>query len=455
MEIDQELLKKYDQPAPRYTSYPTAPQFTSEFTGKDYLHEVTSVAEAAPEKPLSLYFHLPFCESVCFYCGCNVTFTKDRTKPEDYNDLLYTEMDMVADEKTRARPVHQLHYGGGTPTFFSPEQLNRLFVGIQDRFHFAEDAEIGLEVDPRETTNEHLIELGKSGFNRISMGIQDFDLEVQEAVNRVQSVDETKRVIDVSRDHGMTSVSVDLIYGLPHQSVDKFAKTVETILSLNPDRIALFNFAYLPERIKHQKAIDESALPEPTEKIQILTNAIQSFTEAGYRFIGLDHFAKPDDPLCQAQDAGTLYRNFQGYTTHAECDLLGFGVSSISQIGRAYAQNEKNLPVYKLKIQNEQPATERGLKMNDDDVLRREIIMRIMCDFSLDYRECSERFRVPFTELFSEPLSRLPELESDGLIELSDQGFRVTETGRLLVRNVAMLFDAYVEKANVQYSRSV
>jgi oxygen-independent coproporphyrinogen-3 oxidase len=455
MQIDQELLRKYDKAGPRYTSYPTAPQFHDQFKGADYTRAIRESTKEDQGKPLSLYFHLPFCESVCFYCGCNVTFTKDRSRPEDYNDLLFREMDLVTDEATRKRPVTQLHYGGGTPTFFSPEQLDRLFQGIRERFLFAEDAEIGLEVDPRETSNEHLEVLGKSGFNRISMGIQDFDPEVQKAVNRVQSVEETRRVIDVSRQHGMSSVSVDLIYGLPHQSVDKFRKTIETIIDLDPDRIALFNFAYLPDRIKHQKAIKEDALPGPEEKIAILCMAIDAFTEQGYRFIGLDHFAKPEDPLCRAQDAGSLYRNFQGYTTHAECDLLGFGVSSISQVGRAYAQNEKNLTTYALKIQNDTPATERGLWMSDEDLVRREIIMRIMCDFRLDYQELSEKFGIDFAKTYDGELAQLCGAVDDGLIERTRDGFEVTPTGRLLVRNVAMVFDEYLGKSTVQYSRTV
>ncbi len=457
MHLDQALLKKYDRPGPRYTSYPTAPQFHDGFKGVDFIRAIDHSTEEAADKPLSLYFHLPFCESVCFYCGCNVTFTKDRSRPEDYNDLLFREMDLVTEVggDTRKRPVHQLHYGGGTPTFFSPEQLDRLFAGIRERFHLTPDAEIGLEVDPRETTNQHLEVLGNAGFNRISMGIQDFDPEVQKSVNRVQSVEETRRVIDVSRQNGMTSVSVDLIYGLPHQSVEKFTKTIETILDLDPDRIALFNFAYLPDRIKHQKAIQEEALPTPEEKTAILCTAIDAFTDQGYRFVGLDHFAKPDDPLCRAQDAGTLYRNFQGYTTHAECDLIGFGVSSISQVGRAYAQNEKNLTTYSLKIQNDQPATERGFRMSDEDLVRREIIMRIMCDFRLDYQALSERFEIDFSDVYAEEIAQLTGPAEDGLIELSDEGFAVTPTGRLLVRNVAMVFDAYLEKSQVQYSRTV
>lgn len=455
MQIDQELLKKYDRAGPRYTSYPTAPQFSGEFGGADFMRAVRRSSEAEPDKPLSLYFHLPFCESVCFYCGCNVTFTKDRTRPEDYNDLLFREMDVVADEATRGRPVHQLHYGGGTPTFYAPEQLDRLFEAIRERFTFAPDAEIGLEVDPRETTNTHLEHLGRCGFNRISMGIQDFDPEVQKAVNRVQTFEETRRVIDVSRAEGMESVSVDLIYGLPHQSREKFSRTIDQILELNPDRVALFNFAYLPERIKHQKAIEEEALPAREEKIAILTMAIERLTGTGYRFIGLDHFAKPEDPLCQAQDAGTLYRNFQGYTTHAECDLIGFGVSSISQVGNSYAQNEKNLPVYAMKVQNGQAATERGLEMTAEDELRREIIMRIMCDFALDTDALSSRFGIDFRDRFQDALEQLEEAARDGLIEWTESGFVVTPTGRLLVRNVAMAFDAYLGRAGVQYSRTV
>lgn len=453
--VDEALILKYDQPGPRYTSYPTAPLFTDHFTAADFLAEIDATNAAEKPPPLSLYFHLPFCESVCFFCGCNVTFTSDRTRPAGYTDVLIREMDMVVPRLRPGRPVAQLHWGGGTPTFFSPPQLEALFGAIRERFAFADDAEIGIEIDPRETTPGHFDVLARCQFNRLSMGVQDFDPKVQQAVNRIQPEALTRDTIQTARDKGFTSISVDLIYGLPHQTEATFARTLEAILRLNPDRIALFNFAYLPKQIRHQKAIDAAAMPSPKEKLAILRRAIADFTAAGYRFIGMDHFAKPDDPMCLAQDAGTLYRNFQGYTTHAGCDLYAFGVSSISSVGRTYAQNDKDSRQYAATIASGQLAIRRGLRMTDEDALRHEVIMRLMCDFALDMGAIGRRFAIDFPTHFADCLDALRPLQLDGLVTLSPDRIQVSPAGRLLIRNICMAFDEHLPKTHAQFSRTV
>ncbi|MEZ5406187.1 MAG: oxygen-independent coproporphyrinogen III oxidase [Verrucomicrobiia bacterium] len=454
--IDWELLSKYDTAGPRYTSYPTAPQFTEQFTAQD-LQETIQHANLQPNPaPLSLYFHLPFCESVCFFCGCNVTFTADRSRPHTYTETLIQEMNLVKPLLQRQQKVHQLHWGGGTPTFFSSEQLNYLGETIYQRFSFAENAEIGLEIDPRETKEEHLKILSKLRFNRLSMGIQDFNPTVQKAINRNQPEAMTRNIIESAREHGFQSISVDLIYGLPYQTEKTFAETLEKIIQLNPDRIALFNFAYLPEMIRHQKAIASDALPSATEKFAILRRAITQFSEAGYRYIGMDHFAKPHDTLCQAQDQGTLSRNFQGYTTHGNCDLYAFGVSAISQIQNVYAQNQKNIHDYSKALANHQFATQRGIRLTPDDLLRREIIMTLMCHFELDIQHIETKYQLSFNDYFSDELETMLPLQQDGLIHLENHKIQVTSTGRLLIRNLCMIFDAYLkQKPNQKFSRTI
>ena len=454
--IDFGLLARHDTSGPRYTSYPTAPQFTDKFTADDLCKEIHATNASKNAPPLSLYFHLPFCESVCFFCGCNVTFTSDRKRPALYTELLIREMDQLAPMVATGRRVTQLHWGGGTPTFFPPEQLRILHEATRKHFRFGDDAEIGLEVDPRETTSEHLKTLQELGFNRISMGIQDFDPQVQKAVNRIQPESITRRVIEEARERNFRSISVDLIYGLPYQTEKSFATTLERIVSLSPDRIALFNFAYLPEMIRHQKVIKADTLPSAVEKLAILQRAIRAFAEAGYRYVGMDHFAKPEDELCRAQDAGTLHRNFQGYTTHGGSDLYALGVSAISQIGRAYAQNHKNIHDYETAIKTRGLATQRGIRMTDDDILRREIIMRLMCDFALDTNAIGGKFNIDFCSYFASALEALAPMETDGLIRCENGKIIVTPTGRLLVRNICMPFDIYLKtKPGVKFSRTV
>jgi oxygen-independent coproporphyrinogen-3 oxidase len=454
--VDDALLTKYDISAPRYTSYPTAPQFHDGFASADLRAEIARVNAEPAAPPLSLYFHLPFCKSVCFFCGCNVTFTRDRSRPAPYAEVVTKEMDAVAGLLRPGRLVHQLHWGGGTPTFFAPEELGRLFESIRERFSFAPDAEIGIEVDPRETTVAHLDVLGRAGFNRLSLGVQDFDERVQQAVNRVQPADLTRDTIRAARERGFTSISVDLIHGLPHQTEESFARTAEAVLALQPDRIALFNFAYLPDLIRHQKAIDASALPAPREKLAILRRAIAVFTGAGFRFVGMDHFAREDDDLCRAQDAGTLYRNFQGYTTHAGCDLHAFGVSAISSIGRVYAQNRKDVASYTASVATDGLATWRGLLLSPRDEMRRDLIMRILCDFRLDFADFEQRHGIRFREHFAGPLADLEPMRADGLVTVTPEAIEITPVGRLLVRNVCTAFDEYFSKRPGQhFSRTV
>jgi len=456
MNIDFSLIAKYDRSGPRYTSYPTAPHFHEGFTADDFRREIARTNAEAGAPPLSLYFHLPFCESVCFFCGCNVTFTSDRRRPIAYTESLVGEMDAVAALVDRRRRVEQLHWGGGTPTFFRPEQMRALHEATRARFAFAPDAEVGIEVDPREASEEHFATLAALGFNRLSMGVQDFDPRVQKAVNRIQPEEITRRAIAQARAVGFASVSLDLIYGLPHQTEATFAATVAKVLALDPDRVAVFNFAYLPEIVRHQKAIPREALPSPAEKLAILRRASEDFAAAGYRYVGMDHFAKPTDELCRAQDAGQLTRNFQGYSTHGGCDLYAFGVSAISQVGRVYAQNHKSVHLYEPKARAGELATQRGILLTPEDELRREVILRLMCDFRLDTAAFGKRHGIAFGEHFAEALEALVPMERCRGESRTGDTIDVTPTGRYLIRNICMAFDARLaEKPGHKFSRTV
>ncbi len=455
--FDKEIILKYDKPGPRYTSYPTAPYFHEGFDGQAYERVIEETNREAVPAPLSLYFHLPFCQSVCYFCGCNVTFTKDRTLGDLYVDHVLREMDALAGRMKPGRRVVQLHWGGGTPTFIPAKVLERLWEGIKARFELAPEAEIGVEIDPREVTDEHLSLFARAGFNRISMGIQDFDPQVQRAVHRIQPEELTRRVFDRCRALSMESINVDLIYGLPYQSRDRFRDTVEKIIAMGPDRIAVFNFAYLPEMIGHQKAIPKEALPSPSEKLSILEMVVERFTTGGYTYIGMDHFARPTDELCLALQNRTLYRNFQGYTTKAGCDLYGIGVTSIGQVGRCYAQNAKELGDYQRRVREQGLAVFRGVLLTDDDVMRRDVITRLMCHFVLYKAEIEELYGIRFDETFADALEDLKPMEADGLLSLYPDRIEVCPLGRLLVRNIAMPFDAYLRRAGEakRFSRTV
>lgn len=438
------LLEKYNRPGPRYTSYPTAPEWDDGF-GETELRQAFAEAEER-KAPLSLYIHLPFCRSLCLFCGCNVVISKDHGVAVPYVERVKREIGRTAGEISRGRAVHQMHWGGGTPTYLSSEQLEELFDSIRNLFSFAPDAEIGVEIDPRATTHEQCSALRRMGFNRLSMGIQDFNPLVQKTVHRIQPYETTKELFDDCRDLGFDSINIDLIYGLPHQTVDSFCETVDKILEINPDRIALFSYAHVPW-MKKQQGSFAPHLPREAEKFRIFAAAILRFTEAGYRYIGLDHFARPDDELCRAQDDRTLHRNFQGYTTKAGCDLYGMGVSSISGIADSYSQNWREIPLYYQAIDSDRWPIMRGIRLTEDDKIRRSIISRILCHCVVIKPEVEAELGICFDEFFRDELDRLRDLERDGLVRLSQDRIEVAALGRIFARNVAMVFDAYLRTA--------
>jgi len=457
LKVDVDILKKYTKAGPRYTSYPTAPIFSEEFGEADYKRIIEGTNKNETPADLSLYFHLPFCRSVCYFCGCNVIYTKRGDQADQYLDYLEKEIRMVAALQKPGRQVAQLHFGGGTPTFLSTDQLRRLNKAIRDNFTLSPDIEAGVEIDPREASDEHIKTLREIGFNRISMGIQDFDPVVQKAVHRVQTEELSRHVIDVCRQEKFDSINIDLIYGLPHQTKESFEKTVDKIIEINPDRMAVFNFAYVPWMKPIQKSIKEEDLPSVEEKFKILKMVIEKFTTAGYVYVGMDHFAKPDDELFVAQKDKTLYRNFQGYTTKAGCDLYGLGVTSIGQVGNCYVQNAHELSDYFQGVEEGRLPIYRGYELNDEDILRRHIITRIMCDFELEFADIEKAFNLNFKEKFALELSELEPMTKDNLLTLSEDGLVVSDLGRILIRNIAMVFDVYLRKSDkeMRFSKTV
>lgn len=423
------LLRRYGGPVPRYTSYPTALRFEP-FTPEDFQHGLLD----HPPRPLSLYVHLPFCRSVCLFCGCHAVHTRDPRRGSAYIDALVTEADAVSRWLPGRRPVVQMHWGGGTPTFHPPSELARLAEALWQRFYFLPGAERSVEVDPRVTTPDHLRVLRQAGFNRISLGVQDFDPSVQRAVRRIQPESQTRAVLDQARAHGFHGISVDLICGLPLQTPVSFAQTVERVIAAAPDRISLFSFAHLPSRIPHHRGIRTADLPDPETRLAMAVGASRALQEAGWRAIGMDHFARPGDPLCRALDEGTLHRNFQGYTTHGGADLIGLGASAISAAGRIYAQNEKDLTAYSHLVLARNLATVRGVRLDDEDLLRRRLIMALMCRFEIDWTR--EGYSPSPREWV-----RLEEMAADGLVELDATGVRATATGRWFIRAIAQVFD--------------
>lgn len=457
LSIDIDLIKKYDKPGPRYTSYPTAPQFSDAFTHGDFLNEITKTNQGDSLADLSLYFHLPFCDTLCYFCGCNMIVTHDRDRIQRYLKYLKKEVDHIRSLIAEDRKTIQLHWGGGTPTHLSPDEISDLIAYIRQRFETAPDAEVSCEIDPRELTRDHLVALRSGGFNRISMGVQDVNTKVQKAVNRIQPEALTRQVVDWVRQLGFESLNVDLIYGLPFQTANHFEKTVDTIIDMYPDRIALFNFAYVPWMKKHQKLIHLEDLPSPEEKLRILKMSVEKMIGAGYVFIGMDHFAKPDDELAIALKEKMLYRNFQGYSTNAGADLYAMGITSISQFGDIYAQNEKEEKEYFIALDKGILPTVKGCRLNPDDVLRRKVITRLMCDFELDFKAIEDEFSIDFESYFRWGLGNLEEMKDDQLIRIEDRKLHVTDMGRFLVRNIAMNFDGYLERKEDQarYSRTV
>jgi len=456
-EVDLKKFKKYDKPGPRYTSYPTAPQFNESFTHEDYMDEIvkTNYGENLPD--LSLYFHLPYCDTLCYFCGCNMLITRNRDRIKEYIKYVQKEIDIVRAYLLRDRKVAQHHWGGGTPTHLNPDEINLLASYISKSFDFKDDSENSCEIDPRELTKAHLEALRNNGFNRISMGVQDFNEKVQKAINRIQPEDITRQTVQWVRELGYKSINLDLIYGLPFQTVESFAETVDKIIDISPDRIAVFNYAHVPWMKKHMALIHEEDLPKAEMKLDILKTTIEKLTSAGYEFIGMDHFAKPGDELAAALREKKLYRNFQGYSTNAGADLYAFGITSISQLKNIYAQNYKTEKEYYTAIDNELIPTAKGYKLTEDDHIRHEVIMKIMCDFELNYKSFEEKFKINFKDYFKWGLNNLKEFEADNLLEMNDDGFKVKDMGRLLIRNIAMNFDGYIERKEdkAKYSRTV
>ena len=456
-EFDLTKFKKYDKPGPRYTSYPTAPHFSESFTHENYLDEIlkTNYGDGLPD--LSLYFHLPFCDTLCYFCGCNMIITRNRDRVKDYIKYLKKEIDMVRTYILPDRKVSQLHWGGGTPTHLSPDEIDELASYIKESFQFKEDSENGCEIDPRELTRRHLEMLRKNGFNRISMGVQDFNEKVQKATNRIQPEDITRQTVQWVRELGFSSINLDLMYGLPFQTLETFSETLDKTIDISPDRIAVFNYAHVPWMKKHMSLIHPEDLPVPEVKLQILKMTIERLTSAGYVFIGMDHFAKPDDELAIALKEKKLYRNFQGYSTHSGTDLYAMGITAISQLQNVYAQNFKTEKEYYQSIDKETIPVAKGYRLNEDDILRREVVMKLMCNFELEFKPVEEKFKINFKEYFAWGLNNLTEIEKDELVSVSDDKIEVTPMGKLLIRNIAMNFDGYIERKEdtAKYSRTV
>ncbi|MHB8912662.1 MAG: oxygen-independent coproporphyrinogen III oxidase [Lysobacter sp.] len=446
--FDPELLRRYDRPGPRYTSYPTAPQFAAGF-GEAELREaaLTSNGDPIPRR-LSLYVHVPFCLSPCFYCGCNRIITRDLARADTYLARLYREIDLTAALFDRDREVIQLHFGGGTPNFLSPAQLREVVDTLRRQFHFSasDERDISIELDPRFISPAEVAELATIGFNRASLGVQDFDPLVQEAVNRIQSVEQTVAVIEACRASGFRSVNVDLIYGLPKQNLEGFARTLDTVAEVRPDRIAVYSYAHLPELFKAQKQIEAADLPTPEGKLALLQLAIEKLTAAGYLYIGMDHFALPDDELAQAQARGGLHRNFMGYTTHADSDLIGLGVSAISHIGDSFSQNPRDLISWQGAIDDGRLPVFRGMRLSEDDQLRADLIQSLMCQGEIPIAALERRYAIDFEAYFADSLERLQPLAADGLVRIAPERITVTSQGRLLLRNIAMCFDRYLDQ---------
>jgi len=445
-DFDLTKFKKYDKPGPRYTSYPTAPHFNESFTREDFLSEIQTSNAGDNPANLSLYFHLPYCDTLCYFCGCNMIITRNRERVSQYISYVIKEIDLLKKLINPARMVTQLHWGGGTPTHLSSEEIAKLAAYIQKSFNFSPDSENSCEIDPRGLTYEHLQALRQNGFNRISMGVQDFNEQVQNAVNRIQPEDITLQAINWVRELEYDSINLDLMYGLPFQTQEGFEKTVNRVIEISPDRIAVFNYAHVPWMKKHMNLINPDDLPKSGTKLEILKMTTEKLTSSGYDFIGMDHFAKPDDELAIALREKKLYRNFQGYSTRAGADLYAFGITAISQLAKVYSQNNKTEKEYYDALDAGLIPTYKGYKLNDDDLLRRYVVMKIMCDFALEFRPVEEKFGINFKEYFSWGLNNLKEMADDGLIEFKDSSITVTEIGRLLVRNIAMNFDGYIER---------
>ncbi len=442
--IDFKQFVKYSKPGPRYTSYPTAVEFSENFTYDAYTKRLES---RDVEKPISLYVHLPFCRSACYFCGCNVVFTSKEEKKLRYMDYLRKEVALLKETMDTKAKVVQFHFGGGTPTFYEAEHLDEIMTFIKAAFvNFAEDAEISCEIDPRFFNEAQMKVLKKHGFNRISFGVQDFEPVVQQAVHRIQPYDLTKAAVDLARRYGIGSINIDLIYGLPYQTLESFRKTLELAHTLDPDRLAVFNYAHVPWLKKTMRKLDETTIPSPEVKLAILQHTIDYFTQHGYRMIGMDHFAKPDDELFKAIEKGELHRNFQGYTTKGGVDLVGIGLTSIGEGEDYYAQNFKEMTPYEEAIDAGKLPFWRGVALDRDDRIRKAVIMELMSNFKLDIPRIEREFGIDFFDYFKEDLPKLEAMETEGLVTINSEGIAVSQTGTLLIRNIAMAFDAYMHK---------
>lgn len=455
--IDLNWLRKYSQPGPRYTSYPTAPSFDPAFGEKEYRELLSS--EDRKDVPLSFYFHIPFCQSVCYFCACSVIYTKKRDQVDPYVELILKEMDLLSRSLSPDRLVNQLHWGGGSPTFLTPDRMGALWSEIKKRFQFTSDPEISIELDPRETSQEHLDMLAELGFNRASIGMQDVDPDVQKAINRVQPMEEVVLpVYEKLRKLNFKGINLDLIYGLPLQTPRSFEATLDTVIGMRPDRISLFNFAYLPHLKTHQKRIREDELPDVEQRLEIFASATERFINAGYRYIGMDHFALPEDELTLAQDNGTLHRNFQGYTTRGGDDLIGVGVTSIGELADGYAQNLKDIRDYTSRLEEGLLPVERGIRRNQDDRVRHRVIMFLLCHFYLNFESIESEFGINFREYFKDELGRLSGFVQEGLLKITDRGLEVPFQGRFVIRNICMVFDARLsglQAKGQKFSRTV
>lgn len=454
--FNNDLIKKYDKSGPRYTSYPTAIQFTEEFNEESYYQQVKLSNER--NTPLSLYFHIPFCDTICYYCGCNKIVTKNRNHAQPYLDAVYKELALQGELFKATRIVNQLHWGGGTPTFISHQQMTELMQQTRRHFTLLDDdsGEYSIELDPREVTISSVGLLRKLGFNRISLGVQDFNPKVQQAVNRIQSYKETRDVVVAARKNNFHSISLDLIYGLPFQTVESFSETVDKVLELEPDRLSVFNYAHLPTMFKTQRQINDFDLPSSEDKLAILQHVTNKLIDAGYEYIGMDHFAKPEDELAIAQKEKKLYRNFQGYSTNSDCDLVALGITSIGKVADSYSQNIKTIKEYTDVIETGHLPVFRGVQLSDDDVLRREVINQLICHFELDFKEIEDAFSINFSDYFTNELEQLSEMQTDSLLELSEEKIIVLPEGKMLIRNICMVFDIYLkENKGQRFSKTI
>ena len=456
--FNKEVIRRYDTFGPRYTSYPTAVQFSTDYNADDYKGWIQCSNEDLIPAPLSLYLHIPFCDTICYYCGCSKVITKDKSKATHYIELLKQEIKLQGSLFANDRKVTQIHWGGGTPTFLNDKEIFEIIECIRDNFQVstAGEVEFGIEVDPRTVDQLRLKNLNNLGFNRISFGVQDFDHCVQKSVNRIQSTQQIKQHIDDARDLKYKSINIDLMYGLPNQTIHSFLQTLITTIELNPDRIAVYNYAHLPEMFKPQRRINEDELPSAEEKLNILQLCVDKLQDAGYVYIGMDHFAKETDSLVKAQREGSLQRNFQGYSTNANCDIVAMGITAIGRIGDNYSQNVRTIDEYEKLLTEGIIPVFRGIELEDDDILRREIINQLMCNNKLDIRKIEKKWGIDFKTYFKSSLDNLQKMATDGLLDIEKSNLTITNTGRLLTRSICMQFDRYLQKKNnKQFSRVI